>query len=66
VVLDQAAKQHEYLAQEIREAHIDDLMLDELGHSEDREAVLTRFLGAVSERDTDHLRKALGRRGRPE
>jgi len=39
-------------------------MLDARGRSEDREAVLPRFLGAVSERDTDHLRKALGRRER--
>jgi predicted transcriptional regulator len=65
VVRDEAARPHEYRAAESREAHIADLMLDALGQSEDREAVLTRFLGAVSQRDTDHLRKALGRRERP-
>jgi len=64
VVRDERIRPHEYRAAESREDHIADLMLDALGQSEDREAVLTRFLGAVSERDTDHLRKALGRRQR--
>lgn len=65
VVRDELARPHEYRAAESREEHIADLMLDALGQSDDREAVLTRFLGSVSERDTDHLRKALGRRERP-
>jgi predicted transcriptional regulator len=64
-VRDELARPHEYRAAESREAHIADLMLDALGQSADREAVLTRFLGAVSASDTDHLRKALGRRERP-
>ncbi len=61
---DERVRPHLYRATESREDHIAELMLDALGRSEDREAVLTRFLGAVSERDTDHLRKALGRRER--
>jgi predicted transcriptional regulator len=61
---DESVRPHLYRATESREDHIAELMVDALGRSEDREAVLTRFLGSVSERDTDHLRKALGRRER--
>ncbi|MEO7126968.1 MAG: BlaI/MecI/CopY family transcriptional regulator [Nakamurella sp.] len=64
-VRDELIRPHEYRAAESRADHIADLMLDALGQTDDREAVLTRFLGAVSERDTDHLRRALGRHERP-
>lgn len=63
-VRDELARPHVYRAADSREDYIAEIMLDALGQTADREAVLTRFLGAVSDTDTDHLRKALGRRSR--
>jgi hypothetical protein len=37
-------------------------MLDALGQAPDRAAVLSRFLGAMSDADTHHLRRAMRRR----
>ena len=59
---DELARPHLYHASATREAYIADIMLDALGQAPDREAALTRFLGAVSATDTDHLRRALRRR----
>ncbi len=53
---------HRYRASMTREAYVADLMLDALGQAPDRGAALTRFLGGVSETDTDALRQALRRR----
>lgn len=58
-VRDDLARPHVYRAAESRADHIAELMLDALGQSDDREAALTRFLGAVSKRDSEHMRKAL-------
>ena len=56
---------HLYFAAAGREDYIAELMLDALGQAPDRSAALTRFLGGVSDADTDHLRHALRRRRRP-
>lgn len=62
---DELARPHLYHAAASREAYIAEIMIDALGQTADRAAALTRFLGAVSDSDTDHLRKTLGRRGKP-
>ena len=59
---DEMSRPHLYRASATREEHIADIMLDALGQAPDREAALTRFLGAVTPTDTDHLRRALRRR----
>lgn len=60
---DELARPHLYRGTETREQHIADLMLDALGQTSDREAVLTRFLGSVSASDSEYLRNALDRPG---
>ena len=51
-----------YVATARREDFIAQLMLDALGQAPDRAAVLSRFLGAMSDADTHHLRRAMRRR----
>lgn len=53
---------HRYAAAVQREDYIADLMLDALGQAPDRGAALTRFLGGVTDTDSDHLRRVLRRR----
>ena len=55
---------HRYFAGVRREDYIAEIMLDALGQAPDRGATLTRFLGGVTDTDTDHLRRALRRRRR--
>jgi predicted transcriptional regulator len=52
---------HRYQATASREDYVAGLMLEALGQAPDRGAALTRFLGAASPADADHLRRALGR-----
>lgn len=59
---DELARPHLYRASATRAEYIADIMLDALGQAPDREAALTRFLGAVTPTDTDHLRRVLRRR----
>jgi predicted transcriptional regulator len=61
---DETAHPHTYRPAVSREDYIAEIMLDALGQAPDRDAALTRFLGGVSETDTDHLRRVL-RRARP-
>jgi predicted transcriptional regulator len=51
-----------YAATAGREDYVAQLMLDALGQAPDRAAVLSRFLGAMSDADTHHLRRAMRRR----
>ena len=51
-----------YVAATRREDHIAQVMLDALGQAPDRAAVLSRFLGSISEADTHHVRRVLRRR----
>jgi predicted transcriptional regulator len=53
---------HLYFAAVRREDYIAEMMLDALGQAPDRGATLTRFLGGVTQTDTDHLRRVLRRR----
>ena len=53
-----------YQASVSREDYIAQIMLDALGQAPDRGAVLSRFLGGVSDADTAHLRRFIHRRGR--
>lgn len=53
---------HRYFATVRREDYIAEIMLDALGQAPDRGAALTRFLGGVTDTDTDHLLRALRRR----
>ncbi len=53
-----------YVATTAREEYIAQVMLDALGRAPDRAAVLSRFLGGVSEADTHHLRRSLRRKRR--
>jgi predicted transcriptional regulator len=50
---------HLYEAAVSREDYVAGLMLEALGQAPDRDAALTRFLGAASQADTDHLRRVL-------
>lgn len=61
-IRDDLIRPHRYRAMMTREAHVADMMLDALGQAPDREAALTRFLGAVSDTDTAYLRSVLRRR----
>jgi len=58
---DELTRPHVYRAAVSREDYIAEIMLDALGQAPDRSAALTRFLGGVSETDTDHLRRLLRR-----
>jgi predicted transcriptional regulator len=62
VTRERDGRAHRYQAAVRREDYIAELMLDALGQAPDRGATLARFLGGVSDTDTDHLRRALRRR----
>ncbi|HSY14835.1 MAG TPA: BlaI/MecI/CopY family transcriptional regulator [Jatrophihabitantaceae bacterium] len=61
---ERAGRAHQYRAATSREDYVAELMLQALGQAPDRGAALARFLGGVSDTDTDHLRRGLRRRGR--
>ena len=58
---DRSIRPHRYLPVSTREDHVAELMTEMLSQAPDRQAVLARFLGTVSEADTKALRKLLGR-----
>ena len=60
VTRERDGRAHRYAAAISREEYVADLMLEALGQAPDRDAALTRFLGRVSNDDTDHLRRELG------
>ncbi|WP_427017219.1 BlaI/MecI/CopY family transcriptional regulator [Pseudarthrobacter sp. P1] len=51
---------HRYRAVTSRAEHTAELMLEVLGSAPDREAVLARFIGTVSDGEAETLRKLLG------
>jgi predicted transcriptional regulator len=53
-----------YVATTPRDEYIARVMLDALGQAPDRTAVLSRFLGGISEADSHHLRISLRRKRR--
>ncbi len=53
---------HRYFAAQSREDFLSELMAEALGQSDDRGAVLARFVGRMQEDDTDQLRSLLRRR----
>lgn len=59
VASDRTARPHRYHALGTREAHMAELMHEVLGETEDRGAVLARFIGGVSPEDQAVLRKLL-------
>lgn len=59
---ERSGRAHIYQAAVSREDYVADLMLEALGQAPDRGAVLTRFLGGVTDTDSDHLRRGLRRR----
>ena len=61
VTRDRSIRPHRYLAVSTREDHVAELMTEVLSQAPDRQAVLARFLGTVSEADTKALRNLLGR-----
>jgi predicted transcriptional regulator len=63
---ERSGRAHLYQASVSREEYVADLMVDALGQAPDRGAALTRFLGAVSPADADHLRRALGEPAQPD
>lgn len=61
VTRDRSIRPHRYLAVSTREDHVAELMSEVLSQAPDRQAVLARFLGTVSEADTKTLRNLLVR-----
>jgi predicted transcriptional regulator len=61
VTRDRSIRPHRYVAVSTREDHVAELMTEMLSQAPDRQAVLARFLGTVSEADTKALRNLLGR-----
>ena len=57
---ERGTRPHRYQAVSSREEHTADLMHEVLGSAPDREAVLARFIGSVSEGEAETLRKLLG------
>ncbi|WP_349828463.1 BlaI/MecI/CopY family transcriptional regulator [Brevibacterium litoralis] len=57
---DRGMRPHKYLACSSREDHVADLMSEVLDQAPDRQAVLARFLGTVSESDTAYIGSLLG------
>ncbi len=58
---DRSARPHRYVAVASRAEHMAELMHDALGDSQDRRAVLERFIGGVSHEDAAVLRQLLER-----
>ncbi|GAB3249897.1 BlaI/MecI/CopY family transcriptional regulator [Arthrobacter pigmenti] len=61
VARERQTRPHRYQAVTSREEHTAELMHQVLGSAPDREAVLARFLGSVSDGEAATLRKLLGR-----
>ena len=61
VARERNTRPHRYQAVTSREDHTAELMHQVLGSAPDREAVLARFLGTVSDGEAATLRKLLGR-----
>lgn len=59
VLADRSARPHRYAAVASRAAHMAEVMHDALGDSQDRRAVLERFIGGVSSEDAAVLRQLL-------
>ncbi|HWD63324.1 MAG TPA: BlaI/MecI/CopY family transcriptional regulator [Humibacter sp.] len=59
VVRDRDARPHLYSAAMTREDHVAELMHEVLGSASDRDAVLARFVGQVTQRDAERLRRLL-------
>lgn len=59
VARDRGPRPHEYRAVRSRAEHMAELMHDVLGSAGDRDAVLTRFVGQVSEAEAATLRRLL-------
>ncbi|MUN63106.1 transcriptional regulator [Kocuria sediminis] len=57
---DRAFRPHRYRAAASREEHMANLMHEVLGSSDDRTAVLERFVGQVSPEEAQTLRRLLG------
>ncbi|OMH33171.1 BlaI/MecI/CopY family transcriptional regulator [Tersicoccus sp. Bi-70] len=62
VARSRTSRPHQYRAISTREAHTVSLMNEVLGQAPDRDAVLSRFVGSMSEEDASLLRQIL--RGR--
>jgi predicted transcriptional regulator len=58
---ERGTRPHRYQAVSSRADHTADLMHEALGSAPDREAVLARFIGSVSESEAATLRKLLGK-----
>ena len=58
---ERGTRPHRYQAVSSRADHTAELMHEVLGSAPDREAVLARFIGSVSEGEAETLRKLLGR-----
>lgn len=58
---DETLRPHRYHATTTREDYVAEAMLEALGQAPDREAALTRFLGSVSDSDSDFLQRLLRR-----
>ncbi|MBR7503643.1 BlaI/MecI/CopY family transcriptional regulator, partial [Mycobacterium tuberculosis] len=61
VTRDRSVRPHRYIAVSTREDHVAELMTEVLSQAPDRQAVLARFLGTVTEADENTLRNLLGR-----
>jgi predicted transcriptional regulator len=60
VVRERGSRPHRYRSVTSREDHTAELMHEVLVTAPDREAVLARFIGSVSEAEAETLRKLLG------
>lgn len=60
VVRERDIRPHRYRASTSRVEHTAELMHEVLGSARDREAVLARFIGTVTEGEAEALRKILG------
>lgn len=58
---ERSSRPHRYRSVTSRAEHTAELMLEVLGSAPDREAVLARFIGTVSDGEAETLRKLLGR-----
>ncbi len=57
---ERGTRPHRYQAVSSREDHTAELMHEVLGSAPDREAVLARFIGSVTDTEAETLRKLLG------
>ncbi|MCB5275198.1 Transcriptional regulator BlaI [Arthrobacter sp. SO5] len=58
---ERGTRPHRYQSVSSREEHTAELMHEVLGSAPDREAVLARFIGSVTDTEAETLRKLLGR-----